>query len=359
MVSSLRKSSTRQNKSVESLRSKSWAQCIENTSSPLSGGGTRDMVHSQATLFGQQQQQQQQRRFSYGWPPATQQSNTHIPSSPSIMDGGSYDYFINDKNRLTNSHSYSDLHAAARSYTTASKHPHPPHPHQQQQQQHYLRPRQSQYDLNDTKDMSLPCSQYMQYGMCPLDDQCPYSHQPTTSSATAPLAFNHTIAPSPHPLSTYQPYPPNQTTSSLLGNPSFGGTTNFAYDPNFFPTSKLMPRYGSFSAVSNTSNVIDNFGLFMDNNNNNNVSSSSNSNSNNNKEMMTADVSQRRSIADPEANRFLGAKLEDFHGKLYDLCKDHNGCRFLQKKLEDPNGQYLQTIFDEIHPHFVELMTGK
>ncbi|KAI8340614.1 armadillo-type protein [Chlamydoabsidia padenii] len=66
---------------------------------------------------------------------------------------------------------------------------------------------------------------------------------------------------------------------------------------------------------------------------------------------------QRRSIADPEANRFLGAKLEDFYGKLYDLCKDHNGCRFLQKKLEDPNGQHLQTIFDEIHPHFVELMT--
>ncbi|KAI9300586.1 armadillo-type protein [Cunninghamella echinulata] len=71
----------------------------------------------------------------------------------------------------------------------------------------------------------------------------------------------------------------------------------------------------------------------------------------------TSSHQHRRSIADPEANRFLGAKLEDFSGKLYDLCKDHNGCRFLQKKLEDPNGQHLQTIFDEIHPHFVELMT--
>ncbi|KAI8338668.1 armadillo-type protein [Chlamydoabsidia padenii] len=72
---------------------------------------------------------------------------------------------------------------------------------------------------------------------------------------------------------------------------------------------------------------------------------------------MDVSQQQRRSIADPEANRFLGAKLEDFVGKLYDLCKDHNGCRFLQKKLEDPNEQHLQTIFDEIHPHFVELMT--
>ncbi|KAI8878276.1 ARM repeat-containing protein [Backusella circina FSU 941] len=55
-------------------------------------------------------------------------------------------------------------------------------------------------------------------------------------------------------------------------------------------------------------------------------------------------------------NRFAGAKLEDYKGKLYELCKDQNGCRFLQKKLEEPSAN-VTTICEEIHIHFVELMT--
>ncbi|ORZ01652.1 armadillo-type protein [Syncephalastrum racemosum] len=58
-----------------------------------------------------------------------------------------------------------------------------------------------------------------------------------------------------------------------------------------------------------------------------------------------------------ESNRFAGAKLEDFIGKIYDLCKDQNGCRFLQKKLEEPNRQNLQLCFEEVQPNFAELMT--
>jgi hypothetical protein len=327
------------------------------------------MVRSQATLFGQQQQQQQQRRFSYGW---TSTSNTStmatIPSSPSVIDGhASYERFTNDKSRLTTSHSYSDLHAAARSYTTASQHPYNVHPHHNQHHRSFP------YDITDAKDV-IPCPQYVQHGMCPLDDQCPYSHSPTSTSTS--MAFNHFIPSSPHPLSNYQQYPqpyPTFHPNPLLG---FASNNNLIYDPNssfFPPSSKLMPRYvstptstitntssssSSSSATGNPALLETNYGasyghgMFLDN-----------------KATMTgdmmSDISQqqqqqhRRSIADPEANRFLGAKLEDFQGKLYDLCKDHNGCRFLQKKLEDPNGQHLQTIFDEIHPHFVELMTGK
>jgi hypothetical protein len=56
-------------------------------------------------------------------------------------------------------------------------------------------------------------------------------------------------------------------------------------------------------------------------------------------------------------NRFAGAKLEDYKGKLYELCKDQNGCRFLQKKLEEPSAN-VTIIYEEIHTHFVELMTG-
>ncbi|CAO3576649.1 unnamed protein product [Absidia cylindrospora] len=369
MVSSLRKNSSRQNKSVESLRSKSWAQCLDNTTSPLSNGGnSMDRVRGQAALFGQQQQQQQQRRLSYGWPPTSSSSSStnnaiaSVPGSPSLMDTppGSFEQFTNDKHRLTTSHSYSDLHAATRSYTTASQ-----HPHHAQHTYHHHRP--SLYDITDSSKDLMPCPQFSQYGMCPLDEQCPYSHSPSpsggggaSSTASMAAAFNHSMSPSPHPLSTsatYQPYSPSYPHPSVTNAnayPLLGfAANNLPYDPasSFFPPSKRMPRHGSTPTLStgmmnghmsnNTADLHGN-GLFMGAN-----------------DMMLSDMTQqqRPSITDPEANRFLGAKLEDFTGKLYDLCKDHNGCRFLQKKLEDPNGLHLQTIFDEIYPHFVELMT--
>ncbi|KAI8994686.1 armadillo-type protein [Pilobolus umbonatus] len=68
---------------------------------------------------------------------------------------------------------------------------------------------------------------------------------------------------------------------------------------------------------------------------------------------------QRRTsnTVNPETdiNKYSGAQLEDYQGKLYELCKDQNGCRFLQKKLEE--ACYVEMIYQEIHPHFVELMT--
>lgn len=39
------------------------------------------------------------------------------------------------------------------------------------------------------------------------------------------------------------------------------------------------------------------------------------------------------------------------------LCKDQFGCRYLQKKLEDGNPDHRDMIFNEIFPHFAELMT--
>lgn len=38
------------------------------------------------------------------------------------------------------------------------------------------------------------------------------------------------------------------------------------------------------------------------------------------------------------------------------LCKDQFGCRYLQKKLEDGNPEHRDMIFNEIFPHFAELM---
>lgn len=50
--------------------------------------------------------------------------------------------------------------------------------------------------------------------------------------------------------------------------------------------------------------------------------------------------------------------LEDLVGEIYPLCKDQHGCRYLQKKLEEKNDQYIGMIFNEVFSHFVELMTG-
>ncbi|KAI9307592.1 armadillo-type protein [Cunninghamella echinulata] len=69
----------------------------------------------------------------------------------------------------------------------------------------------------------------------------------------------------------------------------------------------------------------------------------------------------RRLSSDQDANRYVNANLDDFKGHLYELAKDQNGCRFLQRKIEDTsqnNTQAIQAIYDEIHNHFVELMTN-
>jgi hypothetical protein len=60
-----------------------------------------------------------------------------------------------------------------------------------------------------------------------------------------------------------------------------------------------------------------------------------------------------------DANRFVNYDLKTMPAhEIYSLCKDQHGCRFLQKKLEERNAEYLQIIFDETAPHVVELMTG-
>ncbi|ORZ17150.1 armadillo-type protein [Absidia repens] len=67
------------------------------------------------------------------------------------------------------------------------------------------------------------------------------------------------------------------------------------------------------------------------------------------------------STSDQDSNRFMNATLDDFKGHLYELAKDQNGCRFLQRKIEDTsqnNAQAILAIYEEIHEHFVELMTN-
>ncbi len=50
--------------------------------------------------------------------------------------------------------------------------------------------------------------------------------------------------------------------------------------------------------------------------------------------------------------------LESLAGQLFVLCQDQHGCRYLQKKLEEKNDIYTNMIFNEVYPHYVELMAG-
>jgi Pumilio-family RNA binding repeat len=70
-------------------------------------------------------------------------------------------------------------------------------------------------------------------------------------------------------------------------------------------------------------------------------------------------VQQRRQPHGNEAARFDNVPLENYRGKLYELCKDQHGCRYLQKRLEEKNTNYTMMIFEETCPFVIELMTGK
>lgn len=68
-------------------------------------------------------------------------------------------------------------------------------------------------------------------------------------------------------------------------------------------------------------------------------------------------IQQRRMQNGEENARFTNVRLEDLQGEILGHCKDQHGCRFLQKKLEERNPEYVQLIFVETHQHVVELMT--
>ena len=65
-----------------------------------------------------------------------------------------------------------------------------------------------------------------------------------------------------------------------------------------------------------------------------------------------------RRLNNGDEARFNNIPLENYQGKLYELCKDQHGCRYLQRKLEENNVDQTQAIFFETRPHIVELMTG-
>lgn len=64
----------------------------------------------------------------------------------------------------------------------------------------------------------------------------------------------------------------------------------------------------------------------------------------------------RSNISSP--SKYLNMTIYDCINKIYSMCKDQHGCRFLQKVLdEDKTPKSCQIIFDEVLPHISELMS--
>ncbi|CAN8104031.1 unnamed protein product [Discula destructiva] len=69
-------------------------------------------------------------------------------------------------------------------------------------------------------------------------------------------------------------------------------------------------------------------------------------------------VIQTRRQQDNEAmNKYNGQPLSAFKGKIYAMCKDQHGCRYLQKQLESRDPETIKTIWLEVVSHVIELMT--
>lgn len=185
---------------------------------------------------------------------------------------------------------------------------------------------------------ALDCPQYQQHGLCMLDDQCPYAHtNPSPILSHSLLQMDQ--LPATNPSSAQHPY--------LLGMPALPFYASSIYQHysilNNLASGQFPPKPATTATMFNASSST--------------------------QRLSPSDLRPRRAnsstVSSPsaqaaeESNRFSGAKLEDFVGKMYDLCKDQNGCRFLQKKIEEPNRANLKLIFDEVQPYFVELMTGK
>lgn len=49
-------------------------------------------------------------------------------------------------------------------------------------------------------------------------------------------------------------------------------------------------------------------------------------------------------------------RLDDVRGKVFDLCIDQHGCRFLQRKLDERDQSTLNIIFEEVRPKIYQLM---
>ncbi|KAG7196285.1 uncharacterized protein KQ657_000300 [Scheffersomyces spartinae] len=175
--------------------------------------------------------------------------------------------------------------------------------------------------------------------------------------------------------------PMAQLNHSMLSN---SGSNDSRGNINAGPESAMG---GNINNSNHTNNNHSNYGgrfnrSHYDGSNNNTSNNYSNHHHNNNHHggIRRNDLNSHRKMNNrrkgDDASKYVNARLEDFTGEIYSLCKDQHGCRFLQRQLDlgneleqagvnnsDINGQVSTTkevaatmIFNEIYLRIIELM---
>ncbi|CAO3609133.1 unnamed protein product [Cunninghamella blakesleeana] len=380
----LQKSSARHNKSLESLRSKSWTQYLDNpnakgtflqhTNQPIEKSfddytqpSSNRLVNTTtaSTAAAAFYNPLPLRRLSYGWQGSDSNRYAGINTDLNSM-----------KSRLTTSQSYSDLRATSSGnidlnqpfststaaatfgfYNGSSD----------------IAPFNSNNNINNAvKDQSSSfCQQYIQFGYCNLGDQCNLFHPILPSfndSASSPRSQHsgittnshhsstNTAATSIHPSSVYSSYPMNALFNSSATILNSTGINNPGTTSTIFPVGASSSVYGrpNTTLPFHPSPTQQHQHLYKQ------QDQLIQQQHHHHHQQQQQQLQQlRRLSTDQDANRYVNANLDDFKGHLYELAKDQNGCRFLQRKIEDTNNTHaIQAIYDEIHSHFVELMTN-
>jgi len=66
---------------------------------------------------------------------------------------------------------------------------------------------------------------------------------------------------------------------------------------------------------------------------------------------------RRNSSSNDERTVLSRTRIQDFAGRIPDLCRDQNGCRHLQAQLEKNKEESLDIIFNGAKPYFPDLMS--
>jgi len=192
------------------------------------------------------------------------------------------------------------------------------------------------------------CRQHQQ-GYCPRGDQCPYLH-----TAPSAVAFSPALSvPSPTGVPGAQHHVAMAAAAGQLGPMGYAGglPINALYQqyPNGMPFNpSANPNAGLVHPFTKAGPHANNLG---------NMRYPPQTGSLGHHKSDSNMYSRRGSADHDQTNRFANVELKDLTGKIYELCKDQHGCRYLQKKLEEHNEDNLNIIFNEVFKHFVELMT--
>lgn len=296
LESNLRSNSAR---SVESLRSKSWGQYLDHS----------------APLPPQQPSQLQQQQFYSSAPGPLDVSSAHDVQAA---------FYGQPVRRFSHGWPLTTTTTSATTTTSSTVVGHTPNhatstlPKNSRLATSYsysdiqMAAALGSYRMNNSGTYGDVCQQFRQYGYCTLKEQCPFSHTLTSQQQQQQLQEPST------PALRY-----SNSTSTCNSNNMTDTTAPLSttlYEPFIFNLKQQEPQQVKRSSTTTTA-----AGLSME-------------------------------LAPPEMNKFAGVPLEEFKGRLYELCKDQHGCRFLQTKMEE-SSTHVSTIYEEVHTHFVDLMT--